>query len=150
MKLLNLLEQGAVVGVAFVVLRFQRMQHLPQGICVGEQRGDHFRRRRQFAFAEEAQQVLPDLGDLLDFLQSQTAGSSLDGVDDAEDAVQGVRAARALFQCQELVVITIQAFKALDDQVIDQLLMKLVVHSGAGVATSWGAPWPRRRAIDRA
>jgi hypothetical protein len=68
------------------------------------------------------------VGDGLDPRQAKAAGGALDRVDDPEDDVQGIRARRAGLDGEEFLVVPVEAFKTLHEEVADQLLLEGDVH----------------------
>jgi hypothetical protein len=97
-------------------------QHGPHGVDHEQQHVGGGGVQGAVAVAQAGQEVLPDVGDLLQVVEAEEAARALDGVDGAEHAGQQVTGLGRPFELHEVPVHLVEVLVALHEELLDDLV----------------------------
>jgi hypothetical protein len=127
-------DEAGEVDVALGAGGLDALQQAADGVHHAEQRARAVVGELDAAVAEPAQQVLADVGQLLQPVERQEAARALDRVDRPEDAGQELPGVRVLLEGQEIPVELVEVLVRLDQELGDDLVhrfhRRLTPHAG--------------------
>ena len=140
----QLVDQRAVVSVAFDAAILDLREDRANRIDHAEQRGRDFVRRLQQTVAQLREQVLTLVSHRLELRETEKAARSLDGVNRSKDARDHFAIGGVALEIDELPVETLEILVALDEKIVhDAFEFFLIEH-----VPSLLAPARTRRSFD--